>query len=146
MTKTQKATAIITGSYIMYLIDSLLDKSEHFHLTTIRLKQSISAQTRKAQNRNFVILSNKAWSSVVDVYKDKNMHIAIFDAVESLAFDQLDLMTEMFGSNFINYVNGFTQKQTRDGVSREILLQSREVTSALKKAVQKVCFDNKEVL
>ena len=146
MTKTQEATAIITGSYILYLIDALLDKTERNNLTTIRLRQVLFAQTSKAQNKDYVIMSNLAWGEVVKKYADANMHIAIFDAVESLAFAQEKSMTEMFGVNFIPYSTAFAYKQTRDGVTKEILKESREVTEALKKAVQKVVFDNKEKL
>lgn len=146
MTKSQEAIAIITGSYILYLINGLLDKSEQTHLTTIRLKQRLMAQTRKVKNRAYVEMSNVAWQSVIDKFKDRHMRLAIFDAVESLAFDQMDLMIEMYGSNIIDYVASFALKQTRDGVDRDILKESREITDALKKAVQKVVFDNKEKL
>lgn len=146
MTKTAEARAIITASYILYLIDGLLDKSEHNLLTTIRLKQLLRSKTSRAQNKYYIELSNIAWQRVVDTFKDKKYSIAIFDAVESLAFNEEENMTAMFGTNFIPTACSFALKQTRDGVPKEVLLQSREVTDALKVSVGKVVFDNKEKL
>ena len=90
------------------------------------------------------VLSKGNLETIIDKFKDRNMRLAIFDAVESLAFDQIELMIEMYGSNIIDYVASFALKQTRDGVDKDILKESREITDALKKAVQKVVFDNKE--
>jgi len=146
MTKSDEARAIITGSFILYMVDALLDKSEKFHGTTILLCQLLRAKTRKAQNKEYVILSNKAWATVVDKYKDDNYRIAIFDAVESLGFNDIKIMEEMFGPNIIPAISSFAYKQTRDGVEKQIIKESRTITDELKKATQKVVFDNKEKL
>ncbi len=143
MTKVEEAKAIIVGSFVLYLIDALLDKSEQNHLSTIRLRQCIRAKTSRTENHAYVKMSNDAWIATVAKYEENSMHIAIFDAVETLVFDHEKIMTDMFGSNIMMYTNGFTQKQTRDGVPREILLQSREVSKALKKSLEKVVFDKK---
>ncbi len=146
MTKSEEARAIITGSFILYIIDALLDKSEQFHGTTILLKQLIRAKTKKAQNKAYVIMSNEAWVTVVDKYKDDNYRIAIFDAVESLGLKDEKIMEEMFGPRMISAIANFSYKQTRDGVDKQILKESRTITDELKKATQKVVFDNKEKL
>jgi len=146
MTKTQEAKAIITASYILYMIDALLDPSEKVKGSTIALKQKLHSQTRKAQNFAYVEMSSTAWSSVVEQYKDKNMRIAIFDAVETLAFAEEESLTLMFGPTLIEILCRFTLKQTYDGISKEILAESRIVSHALKDALRKVVFDNKERL
>jgi len=146
MTIAQEAKSIILGSYILYLIDSLLDKNERSNATTIRLKQLLFSKTHKAQNAKYVKLSNKAWSMVIEQFKDKHMRLVIFDMVERLAFDNEKVMTDMFGVNLIPYVGQFSLKQTRDGVDNAILKESRIVSDALKKACEKVIFDNKDNL
>ncbi len=144
MTKQQEAQAIIYGSFILYAIDALLDKADRVKGTTIRLKQMIRAQTSKANNVEYVLMSNRAWANVVEDYSDKNYRIAIFDFVESLGFGVENIMTEMFGSKFIEAVGNFALKMTKDGCSKEVLKESREVTKALINATRKVVFDSKE--
>jgi len=146
MTKSEEARAIITGSFILYLADALLGPTEKFHGTTILLNQLLRAKTKKAQNREYVIMSNQAWQTVVDKYKDDNYRLAIFDAVESLGFNDEKIMEEMFGPRIISAIANFALKQTRDGVDNEILKESRIITDELKKATQKVIFDNKDKL
>jgi len=146
MTKTETAKAIILGSFILYLVDALLDRSEQQNGTTIRLKQAIRAKTRDASYLPFISMSNKAWFDVVEEFKDKNMHLVIFDAVEFLAFDNEVVMTKMFSKKFLNLVSAFSLKQTRDGVDNELLKESRVITTALKKSLEKVVFQNKGIL
>ena len=146
MTKTETAKAIILGSFILYIVDALLDKSEQSKATTIRLKQAIRAKTRDSCYLPFVSMSNKAWFNVVEEFKDKKIHLVIFDAVEFLAFDNDVIVTKMFGKNFLTIVSAFSLKQTRDGVDNELLKESRVITTALKKSLEKVVFENKGIL
>jgi len=143
MTKNNEAQAIIYGSFILYAIDALLNKSQRNNLTTIRLRQYLFAQTSKAKNREYVQMSNKAWSDVVETFSENNYRIAIFQFVESIGFEVEDLMTEMYGNNFIQYISSFALKQTMDGTSKEILKETREVSKALVDATRKVVFDSK---
>jgi len=146
MTKSQEAKAIILGSFVMYLINALLDKQEQFNGTTVRLKQILVAKTRVANYEHYIVMSNTAWSNVIEQFKDENYHILIHDAVESLVFDNDNIMVAMFGKNIIPYASAFSIKQTRDGSDKQILKESRIITDALKKSVEKVVFDNKEIL
>jgi len=146
MTKSEEARAIITGSFILYLADGLLGKSEKFHGTTILLNQLLRAKTKQAQNKEYVIMSNQAWAAVVEKHKDDNYRMAIFDAVEALGFNDEKIMEEMFGPRIIQAIANFALKQTRDGVDNEILKESRIITNELKAATQKVIFDNKDKL
>jgi len=143
MTKTEKAKSIIVGSFILYLINSLLDETEQNNATTIRLFQLLRSKTSQAQNKAYIELSNKAWSMTIKDFSGKDYRIAIFDAVESLAFAEQDVCTKMYGSNFLPYSTSFCYKQTSDETSKDVLKESREVTKTLIKNIQKVVFDNK---
>lgn len=144
MTETMKAQAIITASYILYLIDALLDKSQRTKLSTIRLKQALQKKTRDAQNKDYVKLSDKAWEMTIEQFKDRQppIRIAIFDVVEMLTFEVEKPMVEMFGNHILELSSKFALKQTYDGVDKEILLESREVTKALIDNMRKVIYDN----
>jgi hypothetical protein len=146
MTKTKEAQAIIYGSFILYAIDSLLSKSERVNGTTIRLKQMLFAKTKKADNLEYVKMSNEAWSMVVDKYKDKSYRIAIFDFVESIGFEAEEIMTEMFGKNFIENISAFSLKHTYDGTSSDILKETREISKELIDATRKIIYENKDRL
>ena len=146
MTKTTQAKAIIIGSYCMYLISALLDKSEQNNLTTIRLKQTLIAKTRVKDYLPYVEMSNLAWQKVIEQFKDDNMHIVIFDAVESLVFDNTDIMVKMYGKNIIPYTSAFSMKQASSNMDTKLLKESRIITDALKKSVEKIVFENKKDL
>ena len=146
MTKTEEAKAIITSSYILYLIDALLDNREKFKGSTIALKQKLLGKTKQAQFKPYVMMSNEAWQSVVNEFKDDNMHIVIFDAVEFLAFNEEESMTKMFGNDIITIASRFALKQTMDGVEPSLLKESRIITKALTASLRKVIFNNKEIL
>ena len=144
MTETSKAKAIIAGSYILYLIDFLLDKEGRNKGTTIRLKQALKKRTTDAANREYVDWSNEAWQMTIDQFKDKNMRLAIFDAVEMIGFLEEEAMKDMFGNNILDLISRFSYKHTYSGVSKEVLAESREVTKALIDNMIKVIFDNKK--
>ena len=143
MNKSETAKSILLGSFLVYAIDSLLDKSQRFNGTTINLKQMLLAKTRKAQHTAYVEMSNKAWYSVVDKYKDENYRIYLFDLVEYLGFEEERIMTEMYGDKFIEYISAFSLKHTFDGTDSNILKESRVVSQALIDATRKVVFDSK---
>jgi len=141
MTPSLEAQAIIYGSYILYMIDALLDPRDKVKASTIRLKQAILAETRKSKYFKYVKLSNTAWSNIVARLKDDNYHIAIFDAVEQLALDNTKTMTAVYGPSILNLAANFALKQTPDKISSDILKESRFVTDTLIKETQKVVYD-----
>ena len=143
MTKTQKAKGIIIGSYVLYLIDSLLDDKEQFNLTTIRLKQALRGKTKVSNVQKYIDMSNEAWADTIDEFKDENAKIAIFDAVERLVFDNEEVMKLVFGNHILEHAGRFSLKQSREGVSKEILMSSRKVCKALIDNMNKIIFKNK---
>ena len=141
MTKSEKARAIITGSYILFLIDGLLDNSEKTKGSTIMLKQRLLSKTRKAQNMDYVVISNEAWANLIELYKDKRVSVVIFDAVEHLAFNEEEAMIKMFGQDFFDILWRFVSKQTPDKIEKEILKESREVVDVLTEQMKKLVYD-----
>ena len=146
MTKSEVAQTIVFGSFILYAIDSLLDKAQRNNVTTIRLKQCLFAKTSRAEHYHYVEMSNDAWSNVIEKFSDNNYRIAIFQFVETLGFEVEELMTKMYGNNFIQYVSSFSLKNTKDGTTKEILKETREVSKSLIQETRKIIFDKKEEL
>jgi hypothetical protein len=148
MTKHQEAKAIIIGSFILYLIDYLLDKSQKNKGSVIRLKQAIVKKTRARKGKYipFIKMSDEAWKETVEMYKDKSYRIAIFDIVEFLAFDNEEIMEKMYGNQFLLLVSNFSLKQTFDGIEPEVLKESREVAQILKKNTEKVLYLHRDEL
>ena len=146
MTKSEVAQTIVFGSFILYAIDSLLDKAQRNNVTTIRLKQCLFAKTSRAEHYQYVEMSNDAWSNVIEKFSDNNYRIAIFQFVETLGFEVEELMTKMYGNNFIQYVSSFSLKNTKDGTTKEILKETREVSKSLIQETRKIIFDKKKEL
>lgn len=142
MTETQKAQAIIVSSYILYLIDGLMSKKGRSFGSTINLKQKLMSQTRNAQNYDYVKLSNEAWAITVDKYKDKNYRIMIGQAVESLYFNNQEVLDLMYGEQLVNLVWRFTCKQLDDMVyEKAVIPETNIVTKDLTESMRKVIFD-----
>jgi len=142
MTKAHEAQAIIYGSFVLYFIDALLSTSEKVKGSTIRLKQALMKHTRKREYLPYVVLSNDVWDAVLQKYKNKNMHVAIFDAVESLIFANEKIMQEMYGEQILQYSANFSLKQTPDkSIDKQILKESREIVKALKEETQRVVYN-----
>jgi hypothetical protein len=146
MTKQQEAKSIIIASFMLYLIDSVLDPKDKTNATTIRLKQLLRTKTSIAQNKAYVEMSNQAWADTIEDLKDGNYRIAIFDAIEYLAFDNEEILTKMFGPNIITYASAFALKQTKGGIDKEILEESRIVTQRLKKNTERILYLNRDKL
>ena len=129
----------------MYLIDSLLDEKEQKNLTTIRLKQYLQAKTRSARVTKYITMSNEAWAMTIEEFKDEpTAKIVIFDAVEMLAFNNENEMELIFGPQILDHVSRFSLKQTKDGVSKDVLLSSRAICKSLKDNMSKIIFENKK--
>ena len=141
MTKNREAQVIIYSSFVLYAINQLLDKEQQTKGSTIKLKQMLLSKTKNKAYNDYVILSNKAWHSVVEKYKDKNYRLVIFDFVESIVLDNYELFEEMYGKEITQVASNFSLKQTFDGVEKEILSESREITKALTDATRKVVYD-----
>ncbi len=141
MTDSQAARAVITGSYILFMINVLLEPSQRSKGSVINLKQRLFTKTRNASYAGYVILSNKAWDDTIDVFKDTGDSIVIFDAVETLVFNEEDSMKAMFGDDILDIVGRFSMKQSRNGVTKDLLAQSRRISDQLTKSMKKVVYD-----
>ncbi len=143
MTETQKAQSIIIGSYMLYMIDGLMDQRGKTFGSTINLKQKLHSQTRNAQNLEYVMLSNKAWQMTVDKFKDKNYRIMIAQAVEGLYFNNEEVLELMYGKELVNLVWRFTCKQFKDVTyEKEIIPETNIVVKDLTESMRKVIFDH----
>ena len=141
LSRTHTAKAVITGSYILYLIDGLLTTSDRNLGSTIRLKQAINAKVKGEQYNDYVALSNNAWATVVDMYKDDNLSLAIFQAVETLYYNKFDLMQDFFGESTSATIDRFVMKQTKDGADSSIIKETNMICDSLTKAMDKEIYD-----
>ena len=141
LSETHTAQAVITGSYILYLIDGLLTTSDRNLGSTIRLKQSINAKVKGKQYNDYVALSNNAWATVVDMYKDDNLSLAIFQAVETLYYNKFDIMQDFFGESTSATIDRFVMKQTKDGADSSIIKETNMICDSLTKAMDKEIYD-----
>jgi hypothetical protein len=137
LSETHIAQAVITGSYILYLIDGLLTTSEKNLGSTIRLKQAINAKVKGKQYNDYVALSNNAWATVVDMYKDNNLRLVIFQAVETLYYNKFDIMQEFFSESTSSTIDRFVMKQTKDSVDSSIIKETNMICDSLTKAMDK---------
>jgi hypothetical protein len=142
MDKVSEARAIITASYILFLIDGLLDASEKNKGSVIALKQALLSKTTTAKSKCYVEISNEGWASMVKYYSKENKRLYIWDAVENLAYSEYENMTKVFGKNIFNLINSFVAKQTPVEYDKKVLAESREVTDRLtfymKKLIRKI--------
>jgi hypothetical protein len=141
VTETNKIKVVLTSAYILYLANGLLDKQEKTNLSTIRLTNMLFKQNSKKENIEFVELSNVAWANVVQKFKNDNMRLAIFQAVETLWFNNLDPMVETYGQHSTDVVLRFVDKQAKNGASSDIIKETNIVVDCLTEEANKVIFD-----
>ena len=144
--KASLAKAICTSSYILYLIDFLLDKKDTFNGSTVRLKSLLLRRTKVPKVKPYVDMSNEAWTSVVEEYKDRNMRLVLAHAVEQLFFKEEEAMVALYGQSINDVVVRFTTKHMHDGTESELIKETNEICKSLNKAMKKAVFDNKELL
>jgi hypothetical protein len=142
MTNREEAKAVITASYILYMINVLLDPADKMNVSTIRLNSLLQSKTRVAKFNDYVILSNSAWAIAVDKFKEDNLHVVIFQAVETLWFNNIDVMVKMFGQHSTDVVLRFVTKQHSNGnVDNKYIAETNLVIDELTKQSDKVIFD-----
>ena len=142
MSETQKAQGIIISSYMLYLIDALLDKKARSFGSTINLKQKLFSQTRNAQNLDYVKLSNQAWAMTVDKYENENYRIMIGHAIERFYFDNEQVLDLMYGPGLVDLVWRFTCKQLGDDkIDHQIIKETNIVMKDLTESMRKVVFE-----
>jgi hypothetical protein len=143
MTKSAEARAIITGSFVLYLIDSLVDGNKaQTHKDVKKVRKALLAQASKPQFLPYVKLSNQAWQKVVDQYKDKNYRVIIFDAVEHLVLGEEQAMEEMFGDGFVDDAMMFCMAFSDQDIPNDGLGESREICKELTKILKQLVFEH----
>jgi len=141
MTESSKIKVILNAAYILYLANGLLDNREKTKSSTIRLTNMLFKETSKKEYLKYVQLSNESWANVVQKFKDDNMRIAIFQAVETLWFNNLDLMVEVLGQHSTDIVLRFVNKQSKDGTTSDIIKETNTVVDCLTEQANKVIFN-----
>jgi len=145
-TKTMIAKGVITSSYILYLIDYLLDKSDRMNGSTIRLKQMLFGRTKVPDAKIYIDMSNTAWQSVVKEYEDANMRLVLAHAVEQLFFKEEEAMVAMYGQSINDIVCRFVDKHMRNDIDSALIRETNLICMSLNKALKKAVFDNKREL
>ena len=136
--------AIIYGSFLLYMIDVLLTPKEKTNGTTIRLKQLIKSKISKKEYIPIRVLSNEAWFKAVDEVKDKNLQIAVFQFVENLVLDNVDIFKDFYGERILELAGNFAFKHTLDlddELLHKVVRDTAELTDSLKKNTSKVIYE-----
>lgn len=145
MIDVKEARGIISGSFIVFLL-SLIDKEYQNRGSIINLRQYILKQTRKVQRYNLVLLSNDAWKSVLDKFKDDHIAFSVVVVVETLAFNYENELKKVFGNNIINLCVRFAAKQGEIDIDKKVIEDSYMIADELKKITDKLIFDyNKKI-
>ena len=142
MTKSSIARSIITGSFILFLVNSLVEGNRSQTIKEVKaLRKMLLEQTSKAQYLEYVKMSNLAWQETVDMFKEQNYRMVIFDAVEFLSFGEEEAMTEMFGEDFMEVSGEFSFRFSDDNIPNDGLAESREICKILTKTLKRIVFD-----
>ena len=142
MTENQRMQSILYSSYLMYLLDAHLEDKNRQKGSVIKLKQKLLKYLREEKNKDLVQLSNDIWFELINEYKDKNYHIVVFDAIESLVFEAEEYLTKAYGGSFLQQAANVVYKITgNDEVPKEYLKESREIMDRLIELTRKRVYD-----
>jgi len=145
MTESTKARAIITASYILYFMNMMMDGKVSGKGSFIAFKQLLLSETRASAHLAYVMLSNRAWANVVNKYANDNYRMDIEDAIEFIAVNEMDAMTEMFGNKFEDTMYRMLAKLDFDHTDKTILAESRMIVNALTDETKKLVFEYEKV-
>jgi len=142
MTKSE-AKAVMNGSMILYMLDSLLPKAEQSKTTVIRVKQMIRGKLRNSKYIPLIKLSNEAWDNTIEKFKGNNYRILVYDFVEMVVMNEEQSMNEFFGASFSDVAFRYSLKNAIPNLEQQLYKESREVSKEVTDQIRKVLHDNK---
>lgn len=146
MTNSEQARAIITSSYLLNLINYMLESKKSKKLSVIRFVQLLKSKTSQAQFLPYVAISDKAWRNTVNKYAEKRYSLEIEDALEFLALNEKEALVKMYGNNFETLLYRMLAKLEFDHPPKEIIAQSREIVNELTAQTKKIVYDYKDLI
>ena len=141
MNSKREAAAVIIGSYVTFMIDTMLDKGDRTNGSTVKLLQHIKKHISDKKYLPYREWSNDAWFRMVDQLKDKNLKMTVAQAVENLVFDREDVMTEFYGSQILDLAGNFSVKHTIDNLQKDIVMDTNLITKTLLNEMSKVIYE-----
>jgi hypothetical protein len=136
----QKSKSVILGSFILYILDNLIETKDKSKGSVIRLKQKLNAKIRHRDNTPLVSLSNDVWSDTIAVYKDNNYRLHISDAIEFLVYEDSSF-AKVFGEEILDLTFKAVIKITESNTPKEVIQESREICKTLIDLTRKYSFE-----
>jgi len=137
----REAKAVIYSSFVIFSIDTLLTREDRTKGSVIKLRQNIAKELMQKRFEPLISLSNKIWIELFETFSNKNMKIVVSDFIEFIVLENSDIFTEFYSKNFVDNAWNASFKVSQEGVSKEILASSREVTNELFKIAGKKIYD-----
>jgi len=141
MTCSETAKVIVYSSFMLYMLDNLLDAQEKAKGSTIRLKQVLRAKTVSEDHLEVAELSNKVWSQTIEKHKEENRKLLLGDFFDMVLLEEEKAFTKMYGDDIVQLIYRFALNMTEEGTPKEIVEDSRIVTKTLINLTRKHVFE-----
>jgi len=146
ITCSKDVKAKIYGSFILFMIDNLLDDNDKKKGVVIKFRQQLAKvvipknqfvivrDSKNVDQKRIDIanLSNKIWSKTIAAYKDsEKAEIVLGDFIEMLVLDEQKDFETVFGSEIIDLSFKVSLKISPENVDPKRIKMSREITKTL---------------
>ena len=124
--------ATVIGSYIVFILNSMIPAKDKGHASTIRLKQALLPVLRKADHREELVpIADKIWLKVATEYTGTTVLPSTM--IETLFFNHYDDMVNMYGNHIGDLVTRYVTKHQNSLHTKD----SYNIADALSEAVIK---------
>jgi hypothetical protein len=136
----EKTKSIILGSFILYIIDNLMDPKDKTKGTVIQLRQKLAAKTISPDHKKAAELSNRVWADTINAFKDNKYRLHIGDSIEYLIYED-NSFVKVFGQDILDLAFKVAIKITESNIDKEVIKESREICSVLIDLTRKYSFE-----
>ena len=139
MTDKARYKGIIIGSFILFLLS--LDDSVKTKAHIKRLRKPLLDINKKEANLDLIDIADTAWTNVL--HKSDNPKISLSITIESLAFSFSEEMEYMFGSDILEIVSDYAEKEAVGNVN-DYAKDSYKVADKLRDELRDLMFKYEE--
>ena len=127
--KNEHKVATVIGSYIVFILNSMIPINDKSHASTIRLKQALLGKLRKVEVLDLIPIADQTWLKVAE--GNSGTSVLPSTVIETLFFNHYDEMLAMYGNHIGDLVTRYVSKHQNNLHTKD----SYNIADALSKAV-----------
>ena len=138
--KPYEARSVLVSSFIAYLIDDLQNNRKKPRGTSKEVLSMVKKHIQQDKYNDLVKVSDGVWIDAVDKVRDLNLKIAPFQLVETLWFNSIKELEEVYNDIGTSIVCRYAEHHTHD-ISEDVIKDTNMFADVLSKATEKSVYE-----